>query len=213
MHFFLFLPHHTYAHIYVYINRTIGRTMLRLIVRSIVACNDWLYHRSSGATIDRMLGHRISQVLVWSVTVCHDCSYDRSQVATIDWSYHRSPAVTVDRFSVVDIIATTSHTISCDGSCHRYSPIVRDSATTRRARSRYATTVAEDRNKNCRPVAPWPNRNQSYDGVIGWGGYSNSEYRMGYVARTQWSVVIQENAEPTEGQDTLKPKPYEPKYG
>ena len=32
------------------------------------------------------------------------------------------------------LIATTSGTISYDGSCHRYSPIVRDSATTRKDR-------------------------------------------------------------------------------
>ena len=63
------------------------------------------------------------------------------------------------------LIATTSHTISFDGSCHRYSPIVRDSATTRRYRSRY-TTAAGDRRKNCRSVAPWSNRNQSYDPEI-----------------------------------------------
>ena len=41
-------------------------------------------------------------------------------------------------------------------------PIVRDSATTRRERSSYAT-AAGDRSKHCRSVAPWSNRNQSYD--------------------------------------------------
>ena len=45
------------------------------------------------------------------------------------------------------------------------SPIVRDSANTRRDRSPYAT-AAGDRNKHCRSVAPWPNRNQSYDPEI-----------------------------------------------
>ena len=55
--------------------------------------------------------------------------------------------------------------ISYDGSCHRYPPIVHDSATTRRDRSRYAT-AAGDRSKHGRSVAPWPNRNQSYDPEI-----------------------------------------------
>ena len=65
------------------------------------------------------------------------------------------------------LIATTSRTISYDGSCHRYSPIVRDSATMRRDRSRYAT-AAGDRSKHCRSVAPWPNRTiqKSYDPEI-----------------------------------------------
>ena len=59
------------------------------------------------------------------------------------------------------LIATTSRTISCDDSCPRYSPIVRDSVTTRRDRSRYAT-AAGDRSKHCRSLAPWHNRNQLY---------------------------------------------------
>ena len=54
---------------------------------------------------------------------------------------------------------------SYDGSCHRFSPIVRDSATTRRDRSSYSTT-AVDRRKHCRSVASWPHRNQSYDQEI-----------------------------------------------
>ena len=41
-----------------------------------------------------------------------------------------------------------------------YSPIVRDSATTRNA------TAAGDRSKHGRSVSPWPNRNQSYDPEI-----------------------------------------------
>ena len=41
---------------------------------------------------------------------------------------HRTSRLIVHK----SLIATTSRTISCDGSCHRYSPIVRDSATTRR---------------------------------------------------------------------------------
>ena len=63
------------------------------------------------------------------------------------------------------LIATTSRTISCDGSCHRCSPMVRDNATNRRDRSRCAT-AAGDRSKYCRSVAPWPNRKQSYDPEI-----------------------------------------------
>ena len=61
--------------------------------------------------------------------------------------------------------ATTSRAISYYGSCHRYYPIIRDSAITRRYRSRYVT-AAGDRSKHCRSVAPWPNRNQSYDPLI-----------------------------------------------
>ena len=63
------------------------------------------------------------------------------------------------------LVAITSSTISYDGSCHRYFPIVCDSTTTRRDRSRYAT-AAGDRSKHCRSVTPWPNRNQSYDPEI-----------------------------------------------
>ena len=137
------------------IDRTIGRTMLRLIVRSIVASPDWLYHRYSGATIDRILRHRISRVLVRSVTVSHVCSYDQAEDAS------RPSRLIVHQ----SLIATTSRTISWYGSCHRNSPIVRDSATTRRDRSRYATAAGVRRN-NCRSVAPWPNRNQSYDPEI-----------------------------------------------
>ena len=63
------------------------------------------------------------------------------------------------------LIAPTSRTISYYGSRHRYSPIVRDSATTRTDRSRYAT-AAGYRSKHCRSVAPRPNRNQSHDREI-----------------------------------------------
>ena len=81
---------------------------------------------------------------------------------SIDHTIGRRPSQLIVHQS---LIATTSRMISCDCSCHRNSPIVRDSATTRRDRSRYAT-AAGDRSKNCRSVAPWPNRNQSYDPEI-----------------------------------------------
>ena len=74
---------------------------------------------------------------------------------------HRPTRLIVHR----SLIATTSRTIAYDGSCHRYSPIVCESAITRRDQSRYAT-AAGDRGKNCRSVATWPNRKQSYDPEI-----------------------------------------------
>ena len=120
------------------------------------------------------IGLRVPRLIVRSVTGYHECSYDRSRYATIARTIGRRMQRSIDRTIgrrpsrlIVNqsLIATTSRTISCDGSCHRYSPIVRGSATTRRDRSRYAT-AAGDRSKNCRSVAPWPNRNQSYDPEI-----------------------------------------------
>ena len=114
------------------------------------------------------------RLIVRSVTGCHECSYDRSQYATIARTIGRRRQRSIDRTIgrrpsrlIVhrSLIATTSRTISYDGSCHRYSPIIRESATTRRVRSRYAT-AAGYRSKNCRSVAPWPKRNQSYDPEI-----------------------------------------------
>ena len=126
-------------------------------------------------TIDRItISFRVPRLIVHSDPGCHECSYDRSQDATIprtigrrmqrsvDRTIGRRPSRLIERRS---LIATTSRTISYDGSCHRYSPIVRDSATTRRDRSWYAT-AAGDRCKHCRSVAPWPNRNQAYDPEI-----------------------------------------------
>ena len=115
----------------------------------------------------------VPRLIVRSVTGYHECSYDRSQYATIPRTIgrrmQRSIDGTIDRrpsrlIVHQSLIATTSRTISYDGSCHRYSPIVRDSATTR-DRSRHAT-AAGYRSKNCRSVAPWPNRNQLYDPEI-----------------------------------------------
>ena len=96
-----------------------------------------------------------------------DSRMPRLLVRSIDRRMHRSIERTIGRRPsrlIVhrSLIATASRTISYDGSCHRYSPIVRDRATTRIDRSRYATTAGY-RSKHCRSVAPWPNRNQSYD--------------------------------------------------
>ena len=93
----------------------------------------------------------------------------RELVRSVSHRMQRSIERTVGRrpsqFVHRSLIATTSCTTSYDGSCHRYSPIVRDSATTRRDRSRYAT-AAGDRSKHCRSVALWPIRNQPYDPEI-----------------------------------------------
>ena len=90
----------------------------RLIVLSIVAPHDLSYHRSSGATVDRTLGHRMPRVIVRSVAGCHGWLIAPSVAGRHDWSY-------IGR----SLIATTSRTISYDGSCHRYFPIVRNSST------------------------------------------------------------------------------------
>ena len=85
-----------------------------------------------------------------------------------DWSYDRSPRLIVQSDvgrNNWSLVAPTSRKISYDGSCHRFSPIVRDSATTCRDRSLYSTT-AVDRSRHCRSVASWPNRNKSYDQEI-----------------------------------------------
>ena len=113
----------------------------------IIYCHDWSYDRSHDTTIDRAIGHRRQR------------SIDR-RPPTIG---RRQSRLIVHR----SLIVTTSRTISYDGSCHRYSPIVRDSATTRRDQSRYAA-AAGDRSTHCRSVAHWPNRNQSHDPVCLW---------------------------------------------
>ena len=104
------------------------------------------------------------RLIVRSVTGYHECSYDRSQYATIARTIGRRMQRSIDRtigrrpsrlIVHQSLIATTSRTMSYD-----------DSANTCRDRSRYATTAAGDRSKNCRSVAPWPNRNQSYDPEI-----------------------------------------------
>ena len=59
------------------------------------------------------------------------------------------------------LIASTSRTISYDGSCHRYSPIVRDSATTRRDRSR--SNIAD--RSHLGPIATNRTVQKSYDPV------------------------------------------------
>ena len=114
--------------------------------------------------IDCPIGLRVPRLIVRSITGHHECSYYRSQDATIARAIGRRMQRSIDRtigrrptrLSVhQSLIATTSRTIYCDGSCHRYSPIVRDSA-----------TAAGDRSKNCRSVATLPNRNQSYDPEI-----------------------------------------------
>ena len=61
--------------------------MLRLIVRSIVAPDDWSYHRSSGATIDRTIGHRMPRVLVRSIAWCNDRLVVPSVAGCHGWSY------------------------------------------------------------------------------------------------------------------------------
>ena len=123
------------------IDRAIGRNSQRLIVRSVARwCYDWSCDRSLNNTIDRTIGLRVQRLIVRSVTGCHECSYDRSHDATIARTTGRRMQRSIDRSIgrrpsrlIVhrSLIATTSRTISYDGSCHRYSPIVRDSATPR----------------------------------------------------------------------------------
>ena len=80
--------------------------MLRLIVRSIVAPHDLSYHWSSGATIDCALGRRMHLTI------------GRRIQRLIDRTIGRRPS----RLIVLrSLIATTSRTISYDGSCHRYN--------------------------------------------------------------------------------------------
>ena len=141
---------------------------------SVPQCYDWSCDRSLHPTIYCTIGLRVPRLIVCSVTGYHECSYDRLRYAMIDLTIGRRMQRSIDRtigrrptrlIVHQSLVATTSRTISCDGSCHRYSPTVRGSATTRRDRSRYAT-AAGDRSKNCRSVAPWPNRNQSCDPEI-----------------------------------------------
>ena len=89
--------------------------------------------RSLRPTIDRTIGFRVPRCIVHSVTWCHECSYDRSQDATIARTIGRRMQRSIDRTigrrpsRVIvhrSLIATTSRTISYDGSCHRYSPRV-----------------------------------------------------------------------------------------
>ena len=130
--------------------------MPRLIVRSVVSRNDWSYDRSHDATIDCAIDRCPPRLIVGlpSVLGCHDWSYARSQDATIARTIGRRMQRSFDRTIgrrpsrlIVHRSLIASRTISYDGSCHRYSPIVRDSATTRRDRSRYATATG-DRSKH-----------------------------------------------------------------
>ena len=154
-----------------------------------VAHNDWsTIDGRVRATTDHALGH---------TTI--ECSHDRSQDGTIDptigrrpsrlivrhdWSYDRSSGAITDRSLHRSLIATTSRTISYDGSCHRYFRIVRDSATTRRYQSPYAS-AAGYRSKHCRSFAPWHNRNHSYDPEIVWFGVT-----VALVARRLHVIII-----------------------
>ena len=117
----------------------IDRSTRRLIVPSVFGCHDLSYARSQDATSGHTIGRRMPRLLV------------------------RSVAGDNDRLIVPSVAGR--HDFLYDGSCHRYSPIVRNSATTRRDRSRYPTAT-RDRSKRCRSVAHWPNRNQSYDPEI-----------------------------------------------
>ena len=119
----------------------------RMIVPSVFGCHAWSYARSQDAMSARMLGHRMPRLLVRSVAGCND------------WLIVPSVAGRHDLAYIMPLIDTTSCTMSYDGSCHRYSPIVCESATMRGDRSRCAT-AAGDRSKHCRSVAPWSNRNQ-----------------------------------------------------
>ena len=90
--------------------------------------------------MDRSIDRCTRRIIVPSIFGCHDSSYDRSQDATIARTSGRRMQRSNDRTIgrrpsrlIVHrpLIATTSRTISYDGSCHRYSPIVCDIATTR----------------------------------------------------------------------------------
>ena len=162
------------------IDRTIGRRMQRLIVRSVARCYDWSCYRSLHPTIDRTIGIRVPRLIIHSVTGCHECSYDRSQDATIARTIGRRMQRSIDRtigrrpsrlIIHRSLIATTSRTIYYDVSCHRYSPIVHDSMTTRINRSRYALLeiVANiaDRSQ-LGPIASNRTTQKSYDPVWLW---------------------------------------------
>ena len=135
-----------------------------MIVRLVTGCHGCSYDRSQNATIartigrrmqrsiDRTIGLRVTRLIVRSVTGCHGCSYDRSQDTTIARTIGRRMQRSIDRTIgrrpsrlIVhrSLNATTIRAISYDGSCRRYSPIVRDSAITRRDRSRYATAAGD----------------------------------------------------------------------
>ena len=140
----------------------------------LVWCYDWSYDRSHDATIDHAIDRCTPRLIVLSVFGCHDWSYALSQDATSARTIGRRMQRSIDRtigrrpsWLIVHcaLIATTSRTTAYDGSCRRYSPIARESATKRRDRSRYAP-AAGDRSKHCRSVALWPNRNQSYEPEI-----------------------------------------------
>ena len=136
-------------------------------------CNhDWSYHRSSGATIARSQDATIARTIGRRMQRSIDRTIGRRSSRLI---LHRS------------LIPNNSRTISYDGTCHRYSPIVHDSVTTRIDRSRYAT-AARDSSKHCRSVAPWPNRNQSYDPEIVRSGVTGALSRQLSVNMTLTTI-------------------------
>ena len=144
-----------------------GKLQSHRIVRSVARCDDWSCERSLPTTIDHTIGLRVPRLIVErayarSLDATSARTMRRRMQRSIDRTIGRRPSRLIVHRS---LISTISRTISYDGSCHRYSPIVRDNATTRTDRSRYAT-AAGDRSKHCRSVAPGPNRNQSYDPEI-----------------------------------------------
>ena len=120
-------------------------------LRSVVGSNDLSYDRSHDDTIDRVIDRCIPRLIVPSVFGCHDLSYAPSQDITSARTIgHSMPRLLVrsgawcnDRLIVPSVAGPHVRTYT----------------------SRCAT-AAGDRSKNCRSVAPWPNRNQSYDPEI-----------------------------------------------
>ena len=157
-----------------------------MIVRSVARCYDRSCDRSLHPTIYCTIGLHVPRLLIYArsqdITIAR--AIGRRMQRSLDRAIDRRPSRLIVHRS---LIATTSRTISCDGSCHRYSPIVRDSATTRRDRSRYAT-AAGDRSKKCRSVAPWPNRNQSYDPEIVRSGVTVALASRDAVSEAEWPI-------------------------
>ena len=148
-----------------------------MIVRSVVGGNDWLYDRSHDATIDRAIDRCIPILIVTSVFGCHDWSYAPSQ----DITWARSTGHSMARLLVRSGAGGNDRLIVPSvADRHHWSYISRWSLplVARFPAMAFAIdilqlfVIARPRveidhgSKNCRSVAPGPNRNQSYDPEI-----------------------------------------------
>ena len=114
--------------------------------------------------------------IVFSVTGCYECLYDRSQDATIARTIGRRMQRSIGRTIGLRpsrlIVHRSLRSLPLVARFHTMALAIDILQSFVIARPRVEIdrdmrpTAARDRSKHCRWVAPWPNRNQSYDPEI-----------------------------------------------